>query len=130
MDGHLSRVISTQQARGMRAGTKKGMGPISCPLSPLMAELMQDWPLVTSTILRHAALHHGTQQVVSFGFEGRTALTYKEIYARCVRLALALARLGCKPGDVIATCAWNTHRHLEAWCADCADCRVQRFGAS
>lgn len=76
-----------------------------------------EWPLVTSKILRHAALHHPEQTVVSVCVEDGSEAehTYAEIYERCVRLALALRRLGCQPGDVVATCAWNTHRHLEAW---------------
>ena len=77
-----------------------------------------EWPLVTSQILRHAALHHGSQTVVSVSIEDGTLVeqTYATTCDRCVRLALALRRLGCKPGDVVATCAWNGIRHLEVWC--------------
>ena len=77
---------------------------------------MQDWPLVTSAILRHAARHHAQQTVVSQLVEGpRHEQTFLQLYVRCVRLALALRRLGCKTGDVVATMAWNTHRHMECW---------------
>jgi acyl-CoA synthetase (AMP-forming)/AMP-acid ligase II len=78
---------------------------------------MQDWPLVTSSILRHAAIHHAKQKVVSATPQGLHSYSIAAMYARCVRLALALDRLGCKPGDVLATCAWNSYRHTECWCA-------------
>jgi acyl-CoA synthetase (AMP-forming)/AMP-acid ligase II len=82
------------------------------PSAPSAAQ----WPLVTSSILRHAALHHGKQSVVSVDGDGVTSvLPLWTVYERCVRLALALERLGCTAGDVVATMAWNTHRHLEAW---------------
>jgi fatty-acyl-CoA synthase len=82
------------------------------PSAPSAAE----WPLVTSSILRHAALHHGLQSVVSVDSDGATSvLSLWTVYERCIRLARALERLGCRAGDVVATCAWNTHRHLEAW---------------
>ena len=78
---------------------------------------MQSWPLVTGTLLRHAARHHGQQTVVSFGVDGaRTEHTLLETYARCIRLALALERLTAA-GETVATLAWNTSRHLEVWCA-------------
>ncbi len=32
-------------------------------------------------------------------------------------MAQALRRLGVKPGDRVATLAWNTHRHLELYFA-------------
>ena len=76
---------------------------------------MQAWPLVTGTLLRHAARHHGEQTLISIGVDGvRTEQTLLNTYVRCVRLALALERL-TKVGEVCATLAWNTHRHIEAW---------------
>ncbi|MDE2301761.1 MAG: long-chain-fatty-acid--CoA ligase [Sphingomonadales bacterium] len=77
---------------------------------------MQHWPLLVGTILDHAERQHGTQEVVSRSVEGpihRT--TYAEIARRARQCAAALARLGVRPGDRVATLAWNTHRHVEAW---------------
>jgi fatty-acyl-CoA synthase len=76
---------------------------------------MQPWPLVTGSLLRHAARHHGGQTLVSIGVDGvRTEQTLLETYGRSIRLALALERLSAV-GEVVATLAWNTHRHVEAW---------------
>jgi fatty-acyl-CoA synthase len=77
---------------------------------------MQDWPLRVSSIIDHAARFHGDREVVVRTIEGPILRTnYAEIAQRARRLASALVRLGAKPGDRIATLAWNTHRHVEAW---------------
>jgi len=81
-----------------------------------MKGLMQDWPLVVSHVLDHAAREHGERELVTRGVEGpirRTTL--KAVHSRSKRVAKALVAEGIKPGDRIATMAWNTDRHLEAW---------------
>jgi fatty-acyl-CoA synthase len=81
-----------------------------------MLGLMQDWPLLIHRVIDHAAAQHGTRPVVSRSVEGplhRT--TYGEVRTRALRLAKRLARDGVRPGDRVATLAWNTWRHLEAW---------------
>src|ERR1700677_5072099 len=57
-----------------------------------MLGLMQDWPLLCHRIIDHAALR-----------------------ARALKVAQRLERDGVKQGDRVATLAWNTWRHLEAW---------------
>ena len=81
-----------------------------------MLGLMQDYPLLTHTILDHAALNHGEREQVTRSIEGpirRTTLA--EIRTRSLKVAKALANEGVKLGDRIATMAWNTDRHLETW---------------
>ena len=81
-----------------------------------MKGLMQDWPLRQNTILDHARIHHGQAEIVSRLVEGEIhRTTYAEVHERTRRLCQALIRLGVKPGDVIGTMAWNTHRHFESW---------------
>ncbi|MFZ3035155.1 MAG: 3-(methylthio)propionyl-CoA ligase [Parvibaculum sp.] len=81
-----------------------------------MKGLMQDWPLRVTTLIDHAARFHGDREIVTRSIEGPiTRTTYKEIHLRARKVAQALTRLGIKQGDVVATMAWNTARHLEAW---------------
>ncbi len=81
-----------------------------------MLGLMQDWPLLCHRIIEHAAKYHGTQEVVTRSVEGpihRT--TYAEIHTRALKVSQSLERDGINRGDRVATIAWNTWRHLEAW---------------
>ncbi|MDE2578686.1 MAG: fatty-acid--CoA ligase [Hyphomicrobiales bacterium] len=81
-----------------------------------MQGLMQDWPLVLHTVIDHAARQYGTREIVTRSIEGPIHRTnYNEVRARSMRVAQALARDGVKLGDRVATLAWNTWRHLEAW---------------
>jgi len=77
---------------------------------------MQDIPLLVNGILDHARIYHGEREIVSRLVEGPIHReTYADAHLRARKLAQALMRLGCSRGDVLATLAWNTHRHLEAW---------------
>jgi len=81
-----------------------------------MLGLMQDWPLLVHKIIDHAAQYHGDREVVSRSVEGPLHRTnYREIAIRARKVAEALDRLGIKPGDRVATLAWNSWRHLESW---------------
>jgi 3-(methylthio)propionyl---CoA ligase len=83
-----------------------------------MNGLMMQQPLLISSLIVHAERHHGDQEVVSRRVEGdihRT--TYRELGARSRRMANALAALGVKSGDRVATLAWNGHRHMELYYA-------------
>jgi fatty-acyl-CoA synthase len=77
---------------------------------------MQDWPLLCHRIIDHAAANHGGRAIVSRSVEGPLHRTnYVEIRRRSLKLAKRLDHDGIKPGDRVATLAWNTWRHLEAW---------------
>ena len=83
-----------------------------------MLGLMQDHPLLISGIITHAARNHRASGVVARTSDGGTVReTYPEIELRARRLARALARLGVKPEDRVATLAWNDHRHVELYYA-------------
>jgi fatty-acyl-CoA synthase len=81
-----------------------------------MLGLMQDWPLLCHRVIDHAAINHPERRVISRSIEGPFhAITYPQLRARALKLAQRLARDGIKHGDRVATLAWNTWRHLEAW---------------
>ena len=81
-----------------------------------MLGLMQDWPLLCHRILDHAALNHAERPVITRSIEGPIHTTnYAEVRARALRVSQRLERDGIKLGDRVATLAWNTWRHLEAW---------------
>ena len=79
---------------------------------------MQDWPLLVHKIIDHAATYHGEREVVSRSVEGPIHRTnYREIATRSRKVAEVLHRLGIRPGDRVATLAWNGYRHLEIYYA-------------
>jgi fatty-acyl-CoA synthase len=81
-----------------------------------MLGLMQDWQLLCHRVIDHAATHHANRMVVSRSVEGSThATNYADIRARALKVAQRLERDGIRNGDRVATLAWNTWRHLEAW---------------
>ena len=83
-----------------------------------MRGLMMERPLLISSLLRHAELNHADQEVVSRRVEGDIhRYTFRDLAARSRRLANALAGLGVKHGDRVATLAWNGYRHLELYYA-------------
>jgi acyl-CoA synthetase (AMP-forming)/AMP-acid ligase II len=81
-----------------------------------MLGLMQDRPLLISSLLDHAARNHTGAKVVSARPDGSLVRhTWPEIAARAAQLAHALAARGVQRGERIATLAWNEHHHLEAY---------------
>ena len=81
-----------------------------------MLGLMQDWSLLLHRIIDHAANFHGERKVISRSIEGPIHTTdYRQVRARALKVSQRLSKDGIKLGDRVATLAWNTWRHLEAW---------------
>jgi fatty-acyl-CoA synthase len=81
-----------------------------------MLGLMQEWPLLCHKIIDHAARQHPNREIVTRSIEGPIVRTnYVELRARSLKVAQRLERDGYKLGDRIATLAWNSARHMEAW---------------
>ena len=77
---------------------------------------MQDWPLNVWKLIDHAAANHGRREVVSLICEGgKHRSNWGEVHGRAKRVAAALRGIGIRPGDRVATLAWNTYRHVESW---------------
>ena len=82
------------------------------------AGLMMDSPLLISAILRRAAQFFPEKEIVSRLHDGSIhRCTYGDLYPRVVRLMNSLRALGVRPGDRVATFAWNSFRHLELYFA-------------
>jgi fatty-acyl-CoA synthase len=81
-----------------------------------MLGLMQDWPLLLHRIIDHAATYHAGRRIITRSIEGPVHVTtYADIRGRAKQVAQRLERDGVRLGDRVATLAWNTWRHLEAW---------------
>lgn len=81
-----------------------------------MQGLMQQQPLLISSLIEHAAqFHAGTEIVSNLPVEGEHRTTWRSVRDRAKQLANALTRLGVASGDRVATLAWNTHRHVEMY---------------
>jgi fatty-acyl-CoA synthase len=81
-----------------------------------MLGLMQNQPLMISSLIEHANRHHQDVEIVSRRVEGdihRT--TYGAIARRSRQLAHALDALQLAFGERVATLAWNGYRHLELY---------------
>ena len=81
-----------------------------------MQGLMQDRPLLISSLIEHAVAMHPDAEIVSRTVEGPLhRCTYGDIHRRSKQVANALAALGVRPGERIATLAWNGYRHMELY---------------
>ncbi|NBW08494.1 MAG: AMP-dependent synthetase [Caulobacteraceae bacterium] len=77
---------------------------------------MQDYALTVDRFLDHGAKWHGGARIVTAGLESDDDVAgYADIRDRANRLSGALLDLGLKPGERVATLAWNTRHHLEVW---------------
>ncbi|HET7795788.1 MAG TPA: 3-(methylthio)propionyl-CoA ligase [Rhizobacter sp.] len=84
-------------------------------MSRLLGQMME-MPLMISSLITHAARHSADTEIVSKRTEGDIhRYTYKDCELRARKLAQALAKLGCQPGDRVGTLAWNGYRHLEIY---------------
>jgi len=77
---------------------------------------MQKWTPNVASIIEHAKNIYPTQEVISRMVSGEIHRTnYEEVCIRSRKLASALEKDGYKNGDIIATLALNTYRHLEMY---------------
>ncbi len=78
-----------------------------------MHGLMQDRPLLISSLIEHAATFHPRTEIVSRLPEGTLHRTdWLGVRQRARQVANALQALGVRPGERVGTLAWNSYRHL------------------
>jgi fatty-acyl-CoA synthase len=79
--------------------------------------MMQDQLTIDRLLQRARTLHVGKEVVSRLADKSLHRYSYADFYRRVLRLMSALRRLGVKPGDRVASFAWNTYRHLELYFA-------------
>jgi fatty-acyl-CoA synthase len=81
-----------------------------------MNGLMMDFPLTVTAIFRRAEQMFRRREIVWRNADRSVSrYTFADFTARARRLATALETLGVRPGDRVATLAWNHGAHLEAY---------------
>ena len=81
-----------------------------------MLGLMQNQPLLISSLIDFAEKHHGDAEVVSRRVEGDIhRYTWRDVAGRARQVANALDGLKVGFSDRVATLAWNGYRHLELY---------------
>ena len=79
---------------------------------------MQAFALTLDRFLDHAAKWRPDVEVITAGEAGTIdRIGYAELRRRSLRVSGVLAGLGVGRGDRVATLAWNTRAHVEAWYA-------------
>jgi fatty-acyl-CoA synthase len=79
--------------------------------------LMMETPLTLRMAYDRARRVFPDVEIVTKTAGGAARTTWGEVCERAGRLASALAAMGIKPGERVATFAWNSSRHLELYLA-------------
>jgi 3-(methylthio)propionyl---CoA ligase len=81
-----------------------------------MLGLMQNQPLLISSLIEFAQRHHGDAEIVSRRVEGDIhRYTWRDARSRAKQVANALEGMNLLFSDRVATLAWNGYRHLELY---------------
>lgn len=79
---------------------------------------MQSYALTLDKFLEHAAKWHPRAEIVTAREGGRIdRIGYAGLMERSLRISALLKSFGVRPGDHVATLAWNTQAHVEIWYA-------------
>ena len=82
-----------------------------------MHGLIMNYPLTLTSILRRAKDLFADGEIATREPGGVHRYTYGDFYDRVLRLMGALKAAGVKPGDRVATFAWNRYQHMELYFA-------------
>jgi fatty-acyl-CoA synthase len=78
---------------------------------------MQDYPLTVQHMLWRVGRLFDKKEIVTRREADLHRYRYTDMHRRVGQLANVLTRLGVRPGDRVATLAWNNYRHLELYYA-------------
>ncbi|MXO73765.1 long-chain-fatty-acid--CoA ligase [Altererythrobacter aerius] len=81
-----------------------------------MLGVMQDWDLVVTHLIDHAASGYGSREHVTHWADGsETRTTWAGVRRDALKMTQALRAAGVGKGDRVATLAMNHARHLVTW---------------
>ncbi|WP_207974520.1 long-chain fatty acid--CoA ligase [Parafrankia sp. BMG5.11] len=81
-----------------------------------MLGAMQDWDLVVTHLIDHAAREYGEREHVTHWADGsETRTTWAKVRRDALKMTQALRAAGVGKGDRVATLAMNHARHLVTW---------------
>ena len=81
-----------------------------------MKGLTSDYQLTLPAMLRRAEALYGPKEIATRRPDKSFhRYTYADFVRRAKKLAVALGELGSQKSDRVATLAWNSHQHLEAY---------------
>jgi acyl-CoA synthetase (AMP-forming)/AMP-acid ligase II len=87
-------------------------------VSPRFDNLMMNYPLTLTHFFERSRRLFGRKTIATrVPGQAMFRYTYADFAERTMRLAGALAALGVRRGERVATFAWNSHRHLELYWA-------------
>src|SRR5829696_414048 len=82
----------------------------------MLEGLVQDFQLTLPYFLRRAEQLYGHREIVTRRPDKSFhRYTYADFVRRAKKLAVALGDLGLQKSDRVATLAWNSYQHLEAY---------------
>ncbi|MET0536165.1 MAG: long-chain-fatty-acid--CoA ligase [Steroidobacter sp.] len=100
------------ECRRDRAGLAARSGEV-----PVIDGSIQTFPLTLDRILEHAAKWHPEAEVVTAGESVNRRVGYASLAQRARKVSRILSEFGVAPGTRVATLAWNSQAHVEAWYA-------------
>ena len=81
-----------------------------------MLGLMMNEQLTITSLMRHAKSIYSDSTITSITHDhDRFKYTFGDCFDRAAQLANAMKKLGAVEGDMLATLAWNDHRHMEVY---------------
>src|SRR5258706_16385915 len=101
-------VVASQQCAVVRGARARLEGK-------RMQGLMQEYPLTIQHIFTRAVRLFPRQEIVTRTDNGFHRYTYAEFGERVAPLANALAGIGWRPRDLVATLGWNNLLHLKLY---------------